>query len=203
MRLFLPRFFSILFHPMLTVFYAVLLIFYSGHYHWLLDSQMLYALLIIFFALTFVLPLIIIPFLYYQQFIPDLLLKNHKSRFPAYLSVAILYLISSILMYKFSFPLLLKNIMIISTAIVVIITITNKIYHISTHAISVGVLTGLLLFMGMQYNTPLKIEIMILFLLSGIVSSSRLALGYHKPHEIYTGFAGGFVIMLAGMFLLT
>ncbi|MGC9331981.1 MAG: hypothetical protein ACP5DZ_08930 [Bacteroidales bacterium] len=203
MKRFLPRFFSILFHPLLTVFYAVLLIFYSGYYHWVLDPQMFYALLSIFFLLTFVLPLIIIPFLYYQQLIPDLLLKNSESRFPAYLSVAILYLVSSFLIYKFSFPLLIKNIMIISTAIVVIITITNKIYHISTHAISVGVLTGLVLFMGIKYNIAFHTEIMILFLVSGVVSSSRLALGYHKPHEVYTGFIGGFVIMLAGMFLLT
>ncbi len=202
MNRFFPRLFSILFHPLLTVFYSVLLIFYSGNYGWLLDSQMLFSLLIIFFALTVVLPLLVIPFLYYQQLIPDLLLKNPQSRFPAYISIAILYLVSSMLMCKFTFPEHLKNIMIISTAIVFIVTLINKIYHISSHAISVGVLTGLLFFLGIQYNVTLKTEIMILFLVSGSVISSRLALGYHKPHEVYTGFAGGFGIVLSGMFLL-
>lgn len=163
---------------------------------------MLFSLLIIFFALTVVLPLLVIPFLYYQQLIPDLLLKNPQSRFPAYISIAILYLVSSMLMCKFTFPEHLKNIMIISTAIVFIVTLINKIYHISSHAISVGVLTGLLFFLGIQYNVTLKTEIMILFLVSGSVISSRLALGYHKPHEVYTGFAGGFGIVLSGMFLL-
>ncbi|MFW5805256.1 MAG: hypothetical protein ACOCVX_01890 [Bacteroidales bacterium] len=203
MKRFLPRFFSIVFHPLLAVFYSVLLIFYSGHYHWLVDIEMFFAVLLIFFALTFVLPAILIPFLYYQQVIPDLFLKGHKSRFPVYLSITVLYVISFFLMNRFAFPALLKNIMMAGTVIISVITIIGWFYNISTHTTAMGTLTGLCLFLGMQIENSFVTELIVFFIISGIIASSRLLLGYHKPHEVYTGFLLGFTGIIASLFVLS
>ncbi|MFO7790045.1 MAG: hypothetical protein ACQES1_06780 [Bacteroidota bacterium] len=202
MKKFLPRFFSVVFHPLLSLFYAALLIFHSGHYSRFIDTELVFAVLLIFLILTAVLPAILMPFLYYQRTIPDLRLRERKSRLSVYVLMLILYVINSFLLYRFAFPDLFRDVMLSGTIILGIVSVVSLFYHVSAHTVAIGGLTGLCMFMNIQFNVDLRLEFIILFLLSGIIGSSRLALAYHKPHEIYTGFILGGGCMGGCMYLL-
>lgn len=72
--------------------------------------------------------------------------------------------------------------------------IANSYFKISMHALGVGALSGLLIliiFTGSPYSVFLAA--MIVFLITGLVSTSRMILGDHYPFDIYTGLLFGII----------
>jgi len=70
----------------------------------------------------------------------------------------------------------------------------NIYFKISMHALGMGALCGLLLliiFSGSSYNVFLAA--MLVFLITGLVSSSRLVVSDHHPFDIYTGIILGII----------
>jgi hypothetical protein len=66
--------------------------------------------------------------------------------------------------------------------------IANIYFKISMHALGVGSLCGLVLiiiFLGFTYSVFLTT--MLVFLITGIVCTSRLIVSDHKPFDIYSG----------------
>lgn len=64
----------------------------------------------------------------------------------------------------------------------------NIYFKISMHALGMGALSGLLLiiiFSGAPYN--IFLAAMLVFLIAGFVSTSRLIISDHQPFDIYTG----------------
>lgn len=77
--------------------------------------------------------------------------------------------------------------------------LANNYFKISMHALGVGSLSGLVLciiFMGSAY--AIFLPAMLIFLLTGIVGSSRLLVSDHTPFEIYVGVAVGIVSEFVG-----
>ncbi|HSQ43566.1 MAG TPA: hypothetical protein VLM16_01135 [Ginsengibacter sp.] len=73
----------------------------------------------------------------------------------------------------------------------------NTYFKISMHALGMGALSGLLLiiiFSGSPYNVFLAA--MLVFLISGFVSTSRLIVSDHQPFDIYTGIFFGIICQL-------
>jgi membrane-associated phospholipid phosphatase len=72
--------------------------------------------------------------------------------------------------------------------------IANSYFKISMHALGVGALSGLLIliiFTGSPYSVFLAA--MIVFLITGLVCTSRLILGDHYPFDIYAGLFFGII----------
>jgi hypothetical protein len=70
----------------------------------------------------------------------------------------------------------------------------NIYFKISMHGLGMGALCGLLLliiFSGSSYNVFLAA--MLVFLVTGFVSSSRLVVSDHRPFDIYTGIILGII----------
>lgn len=66
--------------------------------------------------------------------------------------------------------------------------VANSYFKISMHALGMGALCGLILiiiFSGFTY--PVFLTVMVIFLLTGMVSTSRLLISDHTPFEIYSG----------------
>jgi hypothetical protein len=78
--------------------------------------------------------------------------------------------------------------------------IVNSFYKISMHGLAMGTLSGLMLwivFTGPPYNIfPWA---MLVFLLTGIVSTSRLIVGDHRPFDLYSGIILGILCSLIGI----
>jgi hypothetical protein len=75
--------------------------------------------------------------------------------------------------------------------------IANSYFKISMHGLGMGALSGLLIcmiFTGTPYG--IFLGAMMVFILSGLVLSSRLIVSDHEPFDIYTGFFFGILCQL-------
>ncbi|MFP4664781.1 MAG: hypothetical protein ACLFM1_10175 [Bacteroidales bacterium] len=198
MRLFPARLISWVFHPLLSPLFACILVFLSGHYLRYIDSALIFSILLIFFTITFALPALLLPLLYYQQLIKDLNMPGRKSRPVVYLSTLILYATSSFLMYRFEFPDLLEKLMLSYTILLAVLTMLSLFYKASAHTAAVGSLAGLVLFLSLYYNMDLRLTFSGLILIAGLSGSARIVLRYDNLQQVSAGFLLGF----AGMPLL-
>lgn len=194
--------FSWIFHPLAAAFLSCFIVFLSGHYLTFINNKLISTILFIFFILTYVLPAIIIPLLYYQKVVPDLQFKERKSRPVIYFSVWIIYALSTFLMHHFQFPSLLQNLMLSYTILLTLVLIISLFFHLSVHTAAMGGIAGVVLFLSVFYNVDLRIEMIFILLLSGIIASARIYLSYHKPYQVYASFLLGFSSLMISMFVI-
>jgi hypothetical protein len=193
---------SWLFHPLIIPFLGSALVLLSGHYLVFFSTKLVSSILLIFFAFTFALPLLLLPLLYYQRLIPDLSLKNNTKRRYVYLIVLIIYTISAFLMHYVEFPQLLRQLMLAYAFLAAGLILLSFLVRISVHTAAIASLSALTFALILRYDMELHLLFLAGILLSGIIASSRLALKYHKPWEVYLGFVYGFAGMLLIMLTL-
>ena len=70
-------------------------------------------------------------------------------------------------------------------------------WKISIHMAGMGGITGLLFMLCHQLDCNLFVPISLAIFFSGLVGSSRLIAGSHKPAQIYVGYLLGLATMLA------
>ncbi len=81
--------------------------------------------------------------------------------------------------------------------------IANIYFKISMHGLGVGAFSGimmLLVFTGFPYAVFLPA--MIVFILTGVVATSRLIVSNHSPFEIYTGILIGIICQLVAYYVV-
>lgn len=81
--------------------------------------------------------------------------------------------------------------------------IANIYFKISMHGLGVGAFTGvmlLLIFTGFPFT--IFLPAMVVFVLTGVVATSRLIVSNHTPFEIYTGILIGILCQLIGYFVV-
>lgn len=185
---------SVLFHPLLITSIACIIIFNSGHYISLLDSQLKMSVYYIFIIMTFIIPALLIPALYYLNFIKSLALDEKNDRIAVLLVVGIIYAVSLFFMYKVNFPDILLNIMLSATASLFTCLIISSFYKISLHACGIGGLTALPFFLFLEYGIEIRHFLFLSFIVSGLVTTSRLITKQHTPSQVYLGWLCGFII---------
>ncbi len=193
---------SWLFHPLIIPFVGAALVLLSGHYLVFFSTKLVSSILLIFFAFTFALPVLLFPLLYYQRLIPDLSLRYTPKRRYVYLIVLIIYTISAFLMHYVEFPQLLRQLMLAYAFLTAGMILLSYFVRISVHTAGVASFTALAFALIMRYGMDLHLMFLAGVVLSGFIGSSRLALNYHKPWEVYLGFVYGFAGMLLIMLTL-
>lgn len=83
------------------------------------------------------------------------------------------------------------------TTLIGICILISIAWNISIYMVAMGAFVGALLGVALIFNMNLLFYILLIIALSGLVGYSRLALGKHRPAEIYAGFLLG----AAGMIL--
>lgn len=73
----------------------------------------------------------------------------------------------------------------------------NTKMKISLHAISMGILTGFILWLAFTENIQFGLYLSVSFILSGLVLTARLLVSDHSQAEIYGGLITGLVTMIA------
>lgn len=76
-------------------------------------------------------------------------------------------------------------------------------WKISLHSVGIGGLTGLMMGCYFGLHEGSVFALMGLFILSGLVCTSRLILGAHRPEQVYTGWLLGFAAEFALIFSLS
>lgn len=144
------------------------------------------------FSFSFILPVINIYILYKLNRISTITLEKQNERtFP--------YIITSCFYFGLFYLFLDLNIwpsikvLIFGGGLSVLLTaIINLKYRISAHTVGIGGLIASLIMVSYVLKYNAVPEIAVLFLIAGLVASSRLYLEAHKPSQIYSGFLLGF-----------
>ena len=124
-------------------------------------------------------------------------LERQSDRSYPILFGALLHGITWYFVYQYNLPAFYSGFFLAVTLSLVLGVAVNLAYRISFHTIGAGLLAGL--FVGLQAGDPIdyRPEMMVAFLLAGMVASARWALGAHKPGQLLTGFVLGAGLAIA------
>lgn len=186
------KFISTILHPIVLPTLGVFLyfVFVSQSF----EKRLQLIVLGLVFALTYVVPVLLLLFLRNFEFIKDFQVSTIKERrFPVIFMIFLLYFLGNtiiqiptirnlgILFYGTSLSL---------TCIYVLFSVKLK---SSLHLVSMGNMIGFFLIMTNINSLSMLPIIILLVLLSGILASSRLYLKAHTPVELLIGFSLGIV----------
>jgi membrane-associated phospholipid phosphatase len=186
------KFISTILHPIVLPTLGVFLyfVFVSQSF----EKRLQLIVLGLVFALTYVVPVLLLLFLRNFGFIKDFQVSTIKERrFPVIFMIFLLYFLGNtiiqiptirnlgILFYGASLSL---------TCIYVLFSVKLK---SSLHLVSMGNMIGFFLIMTNINSLSMLPIIILLVLLSGILASSRLYLKAHTPVELLIGFSLGIV----------
>jgi len=185
---------SYFFHPILMPLLGMLLILYSGTHFSLLLQQQKNAILVITAMSTILLPLSIMPFLYYHRLISKFTIPERKERLiPLFLSI-VFYYFGYYVLHKFAAPFFIQRFLLASLICLTITVLIHLKWKISLHMIGIGGLTGLTSAFGFLYQLNISLVLMVLILVAGITGTARLHLRIHNQTQIYSGYMLGFTL---------
>jgi len=193
------HFFSFIFHPLfIPVIATWFLAFIQPGYFTGIPPQEKTMIVIRVAFNTIFFPAITVLLLKALGFIKSIFLKTQRERIVPYIASNVFYFWMFMVFHNQpEVPLILTSfifgIFLTSSAGL----LANIYFKISMHALGVGSLCGLMLiivFSGFSY--PVFLTVMLVFIITGLVCSSRMMISDHKPVEIYSGIIIGILCQL-------
>ena len=184
LRYFTPRF--------IPVYVGWFLIFKLRLFPQLDDYNQLKLLISWFINYTF-LPLVTMLIARRLGFIDSLYLKTQKDRIIPYIVTGIFYFWVWYVFKNQEFP---KIVVAFSLAIFLgssIGLLLNSYLKVSMHGIAIGITTCMFLILGLVSDDEMGFYISIVFILAGLLATSRLVNEEHNPVEIYAGILAGII----------
>jgi hypothetical protein len=195
---------SYLFHPLFIPLYAAwfLAFIHPGCFAGFSEKQKIWILVRIAYTMVFF-PIVTVLLLKLLGFNSSIYLKTQKERIIPYIACGIFffwaYLVFKnqpeipVTLTAFTFGVFL------SSSVALLANIRMK---ISMHAIGMGGLLGLFLIIMFQSSMLMTVPLCIVFLLMGIVCTSRMVVSDHTPKEIYLGLFLGLFCQFAAAFIV-
>ncbi|MEN8185994.1 MAG: hypothetical protein ABFR05_02565 [Bacteroidota bacterium] len=153
-----------------------------------LSKQHQYIILMVIFISTYILPIILLFILKKLKLINSFKLRSIEERkFPVLFLVILSFMLGKMLLEINLVNLLAFSFFGGSLALLVVYFLFSANIKISLHTLAIGSLIGFVICMSLYFQMNLTYLIAILFLLFGLLASSRLALKAHIPKEIYLG----------------
>lgn len=181
---------SYLFHPLLFSFIGSFIYLLLTPIHIVKKQE--YALLIIIFISTYILPVFLLVLLKKLSLIDSYLLETIEERkfpilfFTILSSMVGLLLLNYNVVHLLAFSFFGISIALLATYLVFYIKIKS-----SLHMLGIGGIIGFVMVMSFEYQLNFNPILALLFILAGIIGLSRLKLEAHQPNEVYIGFLLG------------
>lgn len=193
---------SAVFHPLFIPTYTYLLFMQNNSLSFFLippDRQWILLGLIVF--TTFVLPAVMILFMYKTKLISSLTIRQRSERPGPILVTAIFFYLTYYLLKRLEIAPVFYVYMLGATVLAIISLLITIYWKISLHLVAAGGVTAVVT--GFSFLAPQAgpIPIISCLILSGMVGYARLRLKAHLALEIYAGFGLGFIIM-TGIYLI-
>ena len=186
------KFISTILHPIVLPTLGVFLyfVFVSQSF----EKRLQLIVLGLVFALTYVVPVLLLLFLRNFGFIKDFQVSTIKERrFPVIFMILLLYFLGNTII---QIPTI-RNLGILFYGTSLSLTCIYLLFSVklksSLHLVSMGNMIGFFLIMTNINSLSMLPIIILLILLSGILASSRLYLKAHTPIELLIGFSLGIV----------
>jgi membrane-associated phospholipid phosphatase len=194
---------STVFQPLLMPTYGIMLLFvytYFGviyrHQFWQIVSPVI--------LFSFAIPVILIYILFRIGVVSDLSLKIRRQRIYPYLITLLSYTVMIIFYYRMHMPRWFMMIMVASVVIMVIAILITLLWKISAHMFGIGGLIGGAMAVSyfVERSNPYYM-FMGLFIIAGLVGTSRLILKRHTLPQVIAGFMLGFLVSFVFVWLGT
>lgn len=185
---------STIFQPLLMPTYGVMLLFVYTYFGvmYLQQFWLIIAPVVLF---SFVIPAILIFMLYRMGIISDLSLKVRRERIYPYMITLLSYSVMIWFYYRMHMPTWFFMIMASSVAIMVVAILITLKWKISAHMFGIGGLIGGAMSVSyfVEHSNP-YFMFMGLFIIAGLVGTSRLILKRHTLAQVIAGFLLGLLL---------
>ena len=184
---------SVILHPLFIPVYVGWFFIYKLRLFPQLDDYNQFKLLISWFINYTFLPLVTMLIARRLGFIDSIFLKTQKDRIIPYIVTGIFYFWVWYVFKNQEFP---KIVVAFSLAIFLgssIGLLLNSYLKVSMHGIAIGLTTCMFLILGLISDDEMGFYISIVFILAGLLATSRLVNEEHKPAELYAGILAGVV----------
>ncbi len=197
--------FSYIFHPLFIPVIATWYIAFVNQVYFIgIASQEKLFILIRVAYNTIFYPALTVLLLKGLGFIDSIFLKTQRERIIPYIAANIFYFwIYLVFRNQPAVPSILTGFILgvfLSSSVALM---ANIYFKISMHALGMGAFAGIILviiFTGFSYN--IMLHSMIVFLITGIVCTSRMIVSDHTPFDIYTGLLFGIICQfIAALFI--
>jgi hypothetical protein len=198
--------FSVVFHPVfIPVIATWYLAFLQPGYFTGMPTHDKTMVLIRVASNTIFFPLLTVLLLKAVGFIKSIFLKTQRERIIPYIATNLFYFWMYLVFKNHSeVPLILTSFVFGIFLASSLALLANIYFKISMHALGVGALSGLILliiFSGLSYAVFLPA--MIVFIITGIVCTSRLIVSDHTPFDIYSGLLIGILSQMIAYIFVT
>jgi len=188
------RVISFVFHPLFIPVYISWFLMYNTPLFTGLDARDKLFLLIRFFVMYTVFPLVTIVLAKGLGFVQSIYLRTQKDRIIPYVACGVYYFwMWYVLRNQSQFPL---ELVMLSLAIFIASSLgllLNSYLKISMHGISLGVMVAFVCVVAFLADINFGPYISIALLVAGVVSTARLINSDHHPVEVYLGLAVGII----------
>lgn len=200
---FFAQLISYVFHPLFIPLYFTLFVMYvHPSYFSGMDLRTKFWCPLIVAQLTFFYPLLSVLLMKGLGFVDSVFLKTQKERIIPYMAAGIFYFWAArVFIQQQQYPSIMGVFMagILFSSFAALLA--NIYYKISMHAIGVGGGIGIFLII-MQTNTMLMTwPLCIMFLIAGLVCTSRFLVSNHTQKDIYSGLLVGMLAQIVGAYL--
>lgn len=184
---------STIFQPLLMPTYSILLLFVYTHFG-MMPLDKFWILITPAVLFTFAMPSLLILLLYKMRIISDLSLKIRRERIYPYLITLISYSLAIWVYYRMQMPKWFIMVIASSVAIMIAAIIITLKWKISAHMFGIGGLIGGAMSVSffVEQTNP-YFMFMGLFIIAGLVGTSRLILKRHTLAQVIAGFLLGFL----------
>lgn len=195
------RLMSALFTPFLVPFIAFCLLFFCTYLR-ILPMQYKLIVLGLVYSFTIFMPMLAI-YLFHRingKTIREL--RQRQKRFVPYALTIISYVACLLTMYKLHLPRYLSGIIVAALFCMILCTLINFRWKISTHVASCGMMVGGLLSYSFLFNFNPVWWLSFFILLSGTLGTARIIVRQHTLLEVLAGFVVGLFCGVAGILFI-
>ena len=129
-------------------------------------------------------------------------LGERKNRFIPYLFTIMSYIGGLLTMYRAHFPRYMSGILLAALICMLLCTLINIRWKISTHTASIGMMIGGLLSYSFLFQFNPIGPLYIFILLSGLLGSARIIVRQHTLNEVVSGFFVGLFCGIIGILFI-
>lgn len=189
---------SVIFHPLLMATYATTIFYvvYPAIFSPVLPEFIPYLILAIF-TTTAVIPAVSIIFLKLTKHITNLDVTKREERLLPFISICCFYAFTAYMLHdRLHVPWPITAMVILSTVLIVVFGIISFKTKVSIHAGASWSLCGIFSSASLQLEFASIPVLVLLFLMAGVTSASRLYLQRHTESEVWLGTFIGFLFSL-------
>lgn len=207
---------SVVFHPLSVLTYSLVFLLCANPYAFGVNQASdKIDLILIVFSTTLLIPGIAVVMMRFLLLVDDMQLRDRMQRVGPYIAAGIFYAwMTRNLMTNPDIPPVFAAICLGCTLAIFICFVINVQFKISLHTVGSAGMTAIFLILYLHYpyakvnfalpvwgtlQVSLMTMVFLSVLIAGLVGTARLALGIHKPKEVYLGYPIGFVIPFLGL----